>query len=170
MVALSIPCGVLVGTLMAFGRMAQDNEILAMRSSGLSPARLLRPAFLWGVGWTAFMLVFNHWILPETNHEFSRLMNEIRKSKPTAKLEAGVFIDNFDGHQVMFDELDRETGRLSRDHPCSTSRAGGGSPPPGPNREPSPTIRKPRSSSWRLVDGDVWAVPGRCARCRDPSG
>src|SRR5262245_38719696 len=36
MVALSVPCGVLVATLMTFGRMSQDNEITALKASGIN--------------------------------------------------------------------------------------------------------------------------------------
>ena len=39
MVALSVPCGVLVASLMTFGRMAQDNEITALKASGINVGR-----------------------------------------------------------------------------------------------------------------------------------
>ena len=41
-VALAAPMAVLVATLMAFGRMAHDNEITAMRTSGISYATILQ--------------------------------------------------------------------------------------------------------------------------------
>ena len=42
--ALAAPVAVLVATLMAFGRFSEDNEITALRSSGISFARILWPA------------------------------------------------------------------------------------------------------------------------------
>ena len=36
MVALSVPCGVLVAVLMAYGQMSQDNEVIALRASGVN--------------------------------------------------------------------------------------------------------------------------------------
>lgn len=112
MVALSIPSGVLVGTLMTFGRMSQDNEILAVRSSGVPLATLFKPTFAWGAFWTIFMLVFNNWVLPWTNHEFAQLLIDINRKKPTAELSEGVFIDAFDGHRIVFDELNSRTGEI----------------------------------------------------------
>src|SRR6185436_9433352 len=41
--SVTIPMAFLLGVLLAFGRLASDSEIVAMRASGLSPARLLRP-------------------------------------------------------------------------------------------------------------------------------
>ncbi len=40
-VALSVPCAVLVAVLMTFGRLSQDNEITALRSSGVNLGSIL---------------------------------------------------------------------------------------------------------------------------------
>src|SRR5262249_53876061 len=40
-VALSVPCAVLVAVLMTFGRLSQDNEITALRASGVNVASVL---------------------------------------------------------------------------------------------------------------------------------
>jgi len=37
-VALSAPCAVLIAVLMTFGRLSQDNEIIALRASGVNLA------------------------------------------------------------------------------------------------------------------------------------
>jgi len=112
MTALSIPCGVLVGTLMTFGRMSQDNEILAIRSSGVSVGTLLVPAFAWGLLWTIFLLLFNNFVLPWSNVKFADLMLEITRRKPTTELDEGVFINTFPGHSILFDQLDAKTGEI----------------------------------------------------------
>lgn len=41
MLALSVPMAVLVSTLMAFGRLSQDNEITALKASGVSLYRIV---------------------------------------------------------------------------------------------------------------------------------
>ena len=41
--SVTIPMAFLMGVLLAFGRLAADSEIVALRASGISPARLLRP-------------------------------------------------------------------------------------------------------------------------------
>src|SRR5262245_15387478 len=73
MVALSVPCGVLVSSLMTFGRMAQDNEITALKASGINVFRvLLAPlagAFVLFLG----LCAFNGWVLPESNHRLASL-------------------------------------------------------------------------------------------------
>src|SRR4029434_7256156 len=41
--SVAVPMAFLLGVLLAFGRLASDSEIVALRASGVSPARLLRP-------------------------------------------------------------------------------------------------------------------------------
>jgi LPS export ABC transporter permease LptF/LPS export ABC transporter permease LptG len=47
-VVLTLPMGVLVGGLLAFGRMSSDFEIVAMRAQGLSLLNLVPPVLLFG--------------------------------------------------------------------------------------------------------------------------
>jgi lipopolysaccharide export system permease protein len=112
MLALSIPCAVLVGVLMTYGRMAQDNEIVAMEASGISLGHILGPtlaaSFIIAVGLT----LFNNYILPETNHAFANLMVQINKARPTARIQEGVFIDDFPGYRLFIGRLDDRSGRM----------------------------------------------------------
>ena len=47
-IALAVPMSVLAGSLMAFGRLSGDNEIVAMRALGVSVLGLIRPALIDG--------------------------------------------------------------------------------------------------------------------------
>jgi len=82
MLALSIPMAVLVATILAFGRMSVDREIIAIKSSGVNIYAMLGPLLLAGLMLTATMVYFNHWFLPETNHKLKNLMLKIAYYKP----------------------------------------------------------------------------------------
>ncbi len=101
MVALSVPCGVLVASLMTFGRMAQDNEITALKASGINVFRVvmapLTAAFALFLGLSAF----NSWVLPETNHRLANLMVDVSQKRPTVRLAEGVFINDFPGYSLL---------------------------------------------------------------------
>jgi lipopolysaccharide export system permease protein len=112
MLALSIPCGVLVGVLMAFGRLAQDNECTAMRASGIHLLRVLSPALGAGLLLAIGLTLFNNYVLPDMNHAFAGLLVAINKKRPTAEIQEGVFIDQFDGYNMFIGKLDDRTGRM----------------------------------------------------------
>jgi lipopolysaccharide export system permease protein len=111
--ALSIPSGVLVGVLITYGRMAQDNEIVAVRSSGVQLFRLIAPALAGSVGVAILLTLFNDYVLPDMNHAFANLMLAINKKRPTAEIREGVFIDGFSGYNMFIGNLDDRTGRMS---------------------------------------------------------
>jgi lipopolysaccharide export system permease protein len=113
MVALSVPCGVLVAVLMAYGQMSQDNEIIALRASGVNLIAPMIPALILSVAVTGGLVFFNNRILPETNHAFANLVAQIQRMRPTAQIQEGIFIDDFEGYNLFIGKLDDRTGRMT---------------------------------------------------------
>ena len=84
--ALTLPMAVLVATLYAFSRLASENEITALKASGIGMSTVLTPVLIASLGVTLVMLFFNDQILPRTNHQLSSLMSDIAQTKPTFAL------------------------------------------------------------------------------------
>ncbi len=112
MIALSVPCGVLVAALMAYGQMSQDNEVTALRASGVSLFSVMVPSFLAATLVAVGLVAFNNWVLPETNHSFANLAAQIHRMRPTANIQEGIFIDDFDGYNLFIRRLDDRTGAM----------------------------------------------------------
>ncbi|MCK9583308.1 MAG: LptF/LptG family permease [Candidatus Cloacimonetes bacterium] len=91
MLALSIPMAVLVATILAFGRMSVDREIMAIKSSGINIYKMLSYLMIAAVLLTGLMVYFNHWFLPNTNHKLKNLMLKIAYYKPMTIIEAGEY-------------------------------------------------------------------------------
>lgn len=104
--AMAVPMAVLVATLMAFGRLSADREILALRSAGVGPARIARPVLLAGVVAALVMVAYNEWVLPASNHRLANLLVEIHRRQPTLELEAGVFLNEFPGTSILAERVD----------------------------------------------------------------
>ena len=89
-VAMTLPMAVLVAVLYAFSHLAADNEITAMKATGVSVGRLLAPV----VGGAALMgviaLVWNDQVLPRSNHRLRTLLVDIQRKKPTFQLKEQV--------------------------------------------------------------------------------
>lgn len=106
MLALAVPMAVLVSTLMAFGRMSQDNEITALKASGVSIYRLVLPALVASVVIAVGMAFFNDRVLPELNHHARLLMTDIHQKRPTWNLKENVFIDDIPGYNILIKKID----------------------------------------------------------------
>ncbi len=97
----SIPISILCASLLCFGRMAYDNEITAMRSSGISLYPIVGIILLIGIMFSLLCLYFNDSIIPKAHYLMRTTLQEIGIKKPTAYLEEKTFIKAFKDH-IMF--------------------------------------------------------------------
>jgi lipopolysaccharide export system permease protein len=97
----SIPISILSATLLCFGRMAYDNEITAIRSSGISLYPLLAVILLAGIMFSLLCLYFNDSLIPKAHYLMRTTIQEIGLKNPTAYIEEKTFIKAFRNH-IMF--------------------------------------------------------------------
>lgn len=113
MIALSVPMSVLVATLMAFGRLTGDFEVLAVKTSGIHILRLLYPIILAGGVLTYGMVIFSNEVLPDLNHRARVLMQDVRRMRPTLKIRGGAFLTDIPGYIILIDKVDYTTSGLT---------------------------------------------------------
>src|SRR5512141_3274262 len=65
--AVTIPMAFLLGVLLAFGRLASDSEIVALRAVGVSPSGLLGPVMILAMAMTGLAFYVNAIALPAAN-------------------------------------------------------------------------------------------------------
>ena len=112
MFALIIPMAVLPATLMTFGNFASENEITAMKASGVSLYRMILPGLILASLLTGGMIVYNNHVLPDSNHRLLNLLIDINKKKPTIEIKENVFIDAFDGYKIYVRHKNDKTGEV----------------------------------------------------------
>jgi lipopolysaccharide export system permease protein len=100
-VALAVPMAVLIATLMTFGRLSEDNEITAMRASGISFLKIIRPALLFGTMVCILLLYFNNYILPEMNFRARILSGDIYRKRPILTIDPGHFIGDLPDYGMI---------------------------------------------------------------------
>jgi len=105
-VAMTLPMAVLVAVLYAFSRLSGENEVTAMRASGVSMISFVRPVLVAGVILAFANLLFNDQVLPRANHRLRSLQTDIARKKPTFALRAQVI------NEVMPGRLFLRAGRL----------------------------------------------------------
>ncbi len=89
-IALAVPMAVLIATLMAFGRFSADNEITALKASGVSLYRIITPVLIFFTVVAILLVWFNDRVLPDFNHRARLLTTDILRKRPTLKLEPNV--------------------------------------------------------------------------------
>jgi len=89
-IAMTLPMAVLVAVLYAFSRLAAENEITALKASGVGMRSVLGPVMLAGVVISAAHLAFLDGVLPASNHRLAVLQLDIFRTKPTFALREQV--------------------------------------------------------------------------------
>ena len=107
--ALSVPMAVLVAALMSFGQFSEDNEITAMRASGISFNTILRPAILFGVTISGVLILFNSFIMPEMNFKARMLSGDIYRKRPDLNIEPGYFMDDLPSYSMIIRDKEGDT-------------------------------------------------------------
>ena len=96
-VAMTLPMAVLVAVLYTFSHLAADNEITAMKATGISVGRLLAPVLLGATVVGAIALLWNDQLLPRSNHRLRTLLVDIQRKKPTFQLKEQVINEVVNG-------------------------------------------------------------------------
>jgi lipopolysaccharide export system permease protein len=110
--AITIPMACLVAVIVVFSRLKTDNEITAMKASGISPVPMLGTLLILGTVLTAAMVFFNNTILPNSNYAYRALYYDIVKQRASIVVREHVFVEDFDGYVFRVGDKNSITGEL----------------------------------------------------------
>lgn len=108
----AFPLSMLLASIMTFGELGENYELVAMKSAGISLYRIMRPLILVAILVTIVAFVFANNILPHTNLRFTNLLWSVRQQKPELVLQEGLFTSEIDGYSIRIGHKDRRTNTL----------------------------------------------------------
>ena len=95
---MALPLAMLLSSLMAFGNLGEHFELTAIKGSGISLTRAMRPIGIFAVGLTILAFLSNNYLVPKVNLKTFSLLYDIRMKTPSLDIKEGVFysgIPNF---------------------------------------------------------------------------
>jgi lipopolysaccharide export system permease protein len=113
LVSLALPMAILMASIMSIGNLAENYELAAMKSAGLSLMKILKPLifFITALSIGAFLFANNVW--PIANLKFRTLLHSVVNQKPAINIEEGVFYNGIPGVSMRVSRKNTETGELS---------------------------------------------------------
>lgn len=96
----AFPLAMLLASIMTFGALGENYELVAMKASGVSLFRIMRPLIVIAVLVTGIAFYFANNVLPITNLRFSTLLYSVKKQRPELVLQSGVFTNEMDGYSI----------------------------------------------------------------------
>jgi lipopolysaccharide export system permease protein len=94
--AITIPMSLLMGAMLALGRLSADMELVAMKAGGVSLSSLLRPLLILGLVFSVGMMAFNEIALPRANQGYKSLFYDIISKKSSAAIQVNTYVSDFE--------------------------------------------------------------------------
>ena len=103
-VSYALPMGILLGVLLTLGRLSADNEVTAMRSTGVSFTRIARPVIFLGLLGAAADLDVNFELMPHARVVYDAELIQAEHTNPLSFIVPRTFIRDFPGYVVYVGE------------------------------------------------------------------
>lgn len=101
---LALPLAILLSSLIVMGNLGEHNELTALKSSGLSIYRILRPLTVIIVGISISTFYFSNYVIPIANYKWHSIIWDIQETKLTSFLNPGSYTQEIDGFSIKIDE------------------------------------------------------------------
>jgi LPS export ABC transporter permease LptF len=102
----TIPWGLLTAVLLVFGRLSADNELIALRSNGVSIARICIPLVVISVLCTVASVWLNVQVAPAAQEKMRSTVFNLATRNPMALFGSDQIIDQFPGNKIYVGKKD----------------------------------------------------------------
>lgn len=113
-VPMAFPLAILLASLMTFGNMGEFSELTALKSSGISLQRIMRPIIFLVAFLSLVSFFFSNNVQPYSNRKARTLLYDIRRKRPELNIQAGTFNNSIDGFSIKITSKDPFTNKLEK--------------------------------------------------------
>ncbi len=103
-VPTALPVAILLSSIMALGTLSENYEMAAIKASGISLKRFVRPLVGLMLVLSLFNFLFLNYIFPYASLKSKNLIYNMKKKEPGLALVAGTFNTEIPGYSIKFDE------------------------------------------------------------------
>lgn len=101
---LALPLAILLSSLIVMGNLGEYNELTALKSTGLSITRILRPLTFVIVFIAIGTFYFSNYVIPIANFKWHAIIWDIQETKLTSFLRPGSYTQDIDGFSIKISE------------------------------------------------------------------
>lgn len=112
LLSLSLPMAFAVASIFAVGRMAQDNEISALRALGINPLKVAWPLLWAGAIFSILLVPFNSFVAPKAIASFRGIYRQVVEAEPLLQIEPKRFVQIAD-IKLFCQAVDRKNNTMT---------------------------------------------------------
>lgn len=107
-VPLALPLAILLSSLMTFGNLGENYELVAMKAAGISLRKIMLPLIILSIVISGIAFYFSNNVLPVANLKFKSLLYDVRQQKLALDIKEGVFYDGIDGFIIRVGKKEKD--------------------------------------------------------------
>jgi len=111
-VAMALPLSVLLSTIMTYGSLGENYELVAIKAAGISLRRAMYPMIIVVSILSVAAFFFSDYMLPIANLKYYSLLYDARKQKSADLLPEMIFSSSFPGYTIRVTKKDPDGQRL----------------------------------------------------------
>jgi lipopolysaccharide export system permease protein len=108
LLTLAMPIAILISSIMTFGNLGESFELVAIKSSGISLLRFMRPLLFVALLLCGITFLFANYLIPVAYLKSSALYNDILYKKPAFDLKPGVFFTHIPNYAIKVGKKDED--------------------------------------------------------------
>lgn len=112
LIPMALPLALLLASLMAFGNMGERLELLAIKASGVSLLKTMRPLIIFVSCVAVGAFFFQNEAMPRIQVKLRSLMISIRQKSPELDIPEGSFYSGITNYNLYVKKKDKETRML----------------------------------------------------------
>lgn len=105
-VAMALPLAILLSSIMTFGSLGENYELVAIKSAGISLQRAMMPLIITVSMLSVAAFLFSDYMLPVANLKMGSLLYDVRNQKAAFLINEGVFNNSIPGYSIRVKKKD----------------------------------------------------------------
>jgi lipopolysaccharide export system permease protein len=103
-VSMALPLAILLSSIMTFGTLGENYELVAIKSAGISLQKAMMPLLILIIGIAISSFFFSEYMLPKANLKYGSLLWDVRNKKLSFLIKEGVFNNSIPSYSIRVDE------------------------------------------------------------------
>ncbi len=114
LVPMALPLATMLASIMTFGDLGENNELIAMKSAGISLQRIFMPLVIISILVSIGAFFFANNVLPYTNLKMRSLLYDVQRQRPELNIKPGIFYNGIEGYSIKIADKDPKTNVMRK--------------------------------------------------------
>ena len=111
-IPMSLPLALLLALLMCFGNLGEHYELVAMKASGISMWKVMRPLLHFSLIISVLAFFVSNSLIPIATLKWRTLLTDVQRQKLTFNIKEGVFYRDIDNYVIYVDKKDKDGSHI----------------------------------------------------------